>query len=106
MLEKLGQGLRAALDKITRAGYVDANTIAELVKDIQRTLLAGDVDVKLVSELSQRIKKRALDEKPPAGMSAREHIVRIVYEELVAFLGKKPEIKIGQIGRASCRERV
>ncbi|HLE07679.1 MAG TPA: signal recognition particle receptor subunit alpha [archaeon] len=96
MLEKLGQGLRAALDKITRAGYVDANTIAELVKDIQRTLLAGDVDVKLVSELSQRIKKRALDEKPPAGMSAREHIVRIVYEELVAFLGKKPEIKIGQ----------
>ena len=57
MLEKLGSGLRQALDKITRAGYIDANTLGELVKDIQRTLLAGDVDVKLVSELSQKIKK-------------------------------------------------
>lgn len=92
VLEKIGEGLRAALDKVTRAGLVDRAVVEELVKDIQRALLAGDVDVKLVFELTQKIKKRALDEKPQAGITAREHIIKIVYDELVAFLGKKPDI--------------
>ncbi len=94
VLDKIGEGLRAALDKVTRAGLVDRSTIEGLVKDIQRTLLAGDVDVKLVFELTQKIKKRALDEKPKAGMTAREQVVRIVYEELVSFVGGKSEAKL------------
>jgi len=92
VLEKIGEGLRVALDKVTRAGLVDRAVVEELVKDIQRALLAGDVDVKLVFELTQKIKKRALDEKPQAGITAREHIIKIVYDELVSFLGKKSEI--------------
>lgn len=94
VLDKIGEGLRAALDKVTRAGLVDRAVVEELVKDIQRALLAGDVDVKLVFELTQKIKKRALDEKPQAGMTGREHIIKIVYDELVAFLGKKSDIKL------------
>jgi signal recognition particle subunit SRP54 len=94
MLEKLGAGLRAALEKITKAGYVDKTTVEELARDIQRTLLAADVDVKLVFSLTETIKKRALDEKPKPGMSAREHVVRIVYEELVKLVGRKPEIAL------------
>lgn len=94
VLEKLGEGLRAALDKITRAGLVDRSVVEELVKDIQRTLLASDVDVKLVFELTQKIKKRALDEKPQAGMTAREHIIKIVYGELVSFVGRKADVKL------------
>ncbi len=94
VLEKIGEGLRAALDKITRAGMIDRSAIEELVKDIQRSLLAGDVDVKIVFELTQKIKKRALEEKPKAGTTAREHIVKIVYDELVAFLGGKSEMSL------------
>jgi signal recognition particle subunit SRP54 len=94
VLEKLGSGLKNAIRKLTNAGYVDAKVVDELVRDIQRTLLSGDVDVKLVFKLTEQIKKRALDEKPPTGLTAREHIVRIVYEELVQFVGIAPEIKI------------
>jgi len=94
MLDKLGSGLRDALRKITKAGYVDKATVEELVRDIQRTLLSGDVNVKLVFELTENIKKRALDEKPPKGMSPREHVVKIVYDELVNFVGKSPEIDL------------
>lgn len=94
MLEKLGSGLREALKKIARAGYIDKAVVDELVKDIQRSLLAGDVDVKLVFELTEKIKQRVLKEKPPGGMTPKEHTVRIVYEELVKFLGKKAEIPI------------
>lgn len=93
MLEKLSEGLKEALRKIAKAGYIDSATVEELVKDLQRTMLAADVDVKLVFELTQKIKKRALGEKP-AGLTAKEHVVRIVYEELVNFVGKKAEIPI------------
>ncbi len=98
MLEKLGSGLRDALRKIAKAGYVDKDTVNELVKDIQRTLLAGDVNVRLVFELTEKIKKRALGEKPEKGVTAREHVVKIVYDELVNLVGKDVEINL-QPGR-------
>ena len=94
MLEKLGSGLRNALKKIAKAGYIDKAVVDELVKDIQRSLLAGDVDVKLVFDLTQKIRKRVLEEKPPKGMTPKEHAVRIVYEEMVIFLGEKADIPI------------
>jgi len=94
MLEKLSYGLKEALKKITGAGYIDKNVLEEFAKDIQKTLLAGDVDVKLASSLTERIKDRALNEKPPSGMTPKEHVIKIVYEELVKFVGKKPEVSL------------
>jgi len=94
VLEKLGSGLKSAIRKITKAGYIDEKTIDELVRDIQRTLLSGDVDVQLVFKFTEKIKKRALNEKPPTGITAREHVVKIVYEELVELVGTVPEIEI------------
>lgn len=75
------------MDKLTRKGYVDKELLDEVAKDIQRSLLASDVNVKLVFQLTQTIKDRALKEKPPAGMTQREHVVKVVYDELVRFLG-------------------
>lgn len=92
MLEKLGSGLREALNKITRAGYIDKKILDELAKDIQKTLLAGDVDLLIAQSLTKRIEERALNEKPPTGMTPKEHVTKIVYEELVKVVGKKPEI--------------
>ncbi|MEM5804896.1 MAG: signal recognition particle protein Srp54 [Candidatus Aenigmatarchaeota archaeon] len=94
MLDKLGEGLRNALRKIAGTGHIDKAVVDELVKDIQRSLLAGDVDVKLVFELTKKIRERILSEKPPAGMTPREHAVRIVYEELVKLVGEKAEISL------------
>jgi len=94
VLENLGESLRGTLKKIATSLYVDSSLIKEIVRDIQRVLLQADVNVKLVLELSRRIEKRALEEKPPAGTSHREHVIRIVYEELVKILGEKREIPL------------
>ena len=87
VLENLKESLRGTVQKIASAVSVDSKLIKEVVRDIQRALLQADVNVKLVLELSKNIERRALQEKPPAGMSAREHIIRIVYDELVKILG-------------------
>ncbi|HEC95012.1 MAG TPA: signal recognition particle protein [Thermoplasmatales archaeon] len=73
---------------MANAVTVDAKLIKEIVRDIQRALLQADVNVQLVLQLSKNIEKRALKEKPPAGMSAREHVIRIVYDELVSIVGR------------------
>jgi len=95
VLDKLGGSLKNTLGKIAKAMFVDERLINELVKDIQRALLQADVNVKLVFELTKSIKERALNEKAPAGVSQKEYLVKIVYDELVKFLGgEKNEIKI------------
>ncbi len=92
MLEKLSSGLKQALRKITKAGYIDKKVLDELAKDIHRTLLASDVDIILAQKLTKTIEERALKEKPPKGLTPKEHVIKIVYDELVKLVGEKSEI--------------
>jgi signal recognition particle subunit SRP54 len=87
VLDKLSESLKNTLSKIAKSMFVDEKLIDELVKDIQRALLASDVNVKLVFDLSKSIKERAMKEKPPAGITQKEYLIQIVYEELVKFMG-------------------
>jgi len=95
ILDKLGESLKGTLNKIAKAVFVDDKLLSELIRDIQRALLQADVNVKLVSELTNKIKERALEDK--GKLDKREHLVNIVYEELVALLGdEKSEIDISK----------
>ncbi len=89
----LGEGVRRALAKITGAPLVDEKAILELVKELQRVLLTNDVNVKLVFQLTQRIQEKALKEKKAQTLNLREHIVKIVYDELANILGEAYEPK-------------
>ncbi len=91
VLEKLGSSLYDALRKVIRAPVVDEDLVKELVRDFQRALLQADVNVQLVMELSQNIQKLALDEELPPGISRREHLVKVVHDELTRFVGEKPQ---------------
>src|SRR5512136_33046 len=89
-LDRLGSSLTDALKKIFRASVIDEAAVKELVRDIQRALLQADVNVQLVLDISKRIEDRSLKEKVPPGISRREHVIKVVYEELTRFLGDKP----------------
>jgi signal recognition particle subunit SRP54 len=92
VLEKLGSSLKDVLRKIANASHVDQKLVKEIVRDIQRALLQADVNVKLALELTKNIEKRALTEKPKTGMSVKQHVIKIVYDELVNLLGEKREL--------------
>jgi len=95
VLENLGSKLKESLSKIARKIFVDEGIIDELCKEIQRALLSADVNVKLVFELTQKIKKRALEKKKSSLINERENLVNIVYEELANLLGgEKREFEI------------
>jgi len=94
VLDDLGSSLRGTLDKLRGKSRISEEDVDEIVKEIQRSLLQADVDVSLVMELSDSIEERALEEEPPGGTSARDHVLRIVYEELVDLVGESTEIPL------------
>jgi len=91
MLDNLKSGLRAAIKKIVSSGAVDEALIKELAKDVQRALLQSDVNVKYVFEITKNLEERSLTETPPPGLSRKDHIVKILYDELAGLLGTEDE---------------
>jgi signal recognition particle subunit SRP54 len=89
VLDNLGESLKNTLQKIAKSLFVDSRLVDELVKEIQRALLQADVNVKLVLDLSNRIRERALKEEAPPGLTKKEHVINIVYNELVKLLGSE-----------------
>lgn len=87
VLDKLGDSLKNSLQKLANSVFVNDQVLNDLIKDIQRALLQSDVNVKLVFSLTNSIKDRAKNEDLPSGLTKKEQVVNIVYEELTKFLG-------------------
>ncbi|MEM3841376.1 MAG: signal recognition particle receptor subunit alpha [Candidatus Micrarchaeaceae archaeon] len=95
----LGEGLRQALAKLKRATIIDAKTIREFNKDLQKALLSADVNVKLVLDFTKKIEKNVLESKLPPGVAPRDYITNLVYEGLVELMGESytPELSSQKI---------
>jgi signal recognition particle subunit SRP54 len=91
MLDNLRSSLGAALKKLVGASDVNEELIDSLCKDVQRALLQSDVNVRLVLNITQNLKKRSLEESPPKGLSRKDHVVSILYDELSRLMGNKGE---------------
>ncbi|MCK4553293.1 signal recognition particle protein [Candidatus Pacearchaeota archaeon] len=93
MLERLGEVLRKATDKIANAIFLDKNLVDTIVRDLQRALIEADVNIILVKQLSDKIKKAALDERIKE-IEKKEHIIKLLHDELVQILGKHKQLKL------------
>jgi len=93
MLEKLGDVLRKATDKIANAIFLDKDLVDSIIRDLQRALIEADVNVSLVKELSDKIRKSALDERIK-GIEKKEHVIKLLHDELLKILGEHKKIKL------------
>ncbi|MFB5597933.1 MAG: signal recognition particle receptor subunit alpha, partial [Nitrosopumilaceae archaeon] len=91
MLDNLKNNLRSAIKKVVSSSGVDEELIKELSRDVQRALLQSDVNVRLVLEITKKLEERSLNETPPPGLSRKDHIVKILYDELAKLLGNETE---------------
>ncbi len=94
VLDNLGSSLRSTLDNLRGKSRLSEEDIEDVVREIQRSLIQADVDIQLVQDLSDNIESRSLQEEPPAGTSARDWVLRIVYEELVELVGDSTELPL------------
>ncbi|MCS7122005.1 MAG: signal recognition particle protein Srp54 [Archaeoglobaceae archaeon] len=86
--------LKDVARKILGASSVDKKFVEEIIKDIQRALIKADVNVKQVKEISDSIRKRASSEEVLPGLTTKEHVLKIVYEELLKGVGEGLEIPL------------
>ncbi len=96
MFDEFGKGLSGLIKKLVTGTSVDKKSVEEILVDIKRILLESDVDTALANELVENIRKKCLEEKIPAGLTLREHVLKVIYQELVRLLGEKPAGLLGK----------
>jgi signal recognition particle subunit FFH/SRP54 (srp54) len=80
-------GLRNAVSKFLKGGSTYKDSVEEFIRDLQRELIKSDVNLKVVKELSENIRKKALEEEPPSGISRKEWFIKVVYDQLSELFG-------------------
>jgi len=88
MLGKLSSALKKGFDKIAGAVFIDKKTIESVVKELQRALIQADVNVHLVKEIGDKIKKEAENEKIK-GIEKKEHLTKLLNDEIINLLGEE-----------------
>lgn len=94
MLDQLKTGLRDAVNRIVKSNSVDTEVVLRLKKDVQRCLIISDVETSLAVEITTKLQNRAISERPPPGLSRKNHIITILYEELTELLGTEHSLPI------------
>jgi len=96
MLDSLREGLQSAVRKLVGANLVDEKAVKEFVRDLQRALIQSDVNVKMALEVTERVQRRALEEKAPGGVTRKDQVVSILYEELARLLGGEGGLQLSK----------
>ena len=93
MLEKLGEVIRKATNRITNAIFLDKNLMDSIIRDLQRALIEADVNILLIKKISDKIKKEALDKRIKE-IDKKEHVIKLLHDELVNILGEHIQLKL------------
>lgn len=88
VLENLGRNLDNAIRKLRRLPRVDKDAVNALIQDLQRALLSADVKVELVFEMTENIKKEAMNTKLQKA-KRKDFVISLIHDELVRVLGGK-----------------
>lgn len=86
--------LRDAVRKFLTGSSSYDKAVEDFIKELQKSLISADVNVKLVFSLANKIKERLKNEKPPTYIERREWFIKIVYDELSNLFGGDKEPKV------------
>src|SRR5246500_1890629 len=88
MFENLTDKLQRAFKNLRGQGTLNEENIGEALKEIRMALLEADVNFKVVKELIDHIREKAVGQEVLTALSPAEQVVKIVRDELVNILGK------------------
>ena len=91
MFENLTNKLESILSKLKSAPSLTEEQVDSGLKEIRLALLEADVALPVVKEFIANLKPKAIGQEIIRSTSPGQMIVKIVYDELVSFLGSKNE---------------
>src|SRR6201993_638271 len=88
MFENLTDKLQRAFKNLRGQGTLNEENIGEALKEIRMALLEADVNFKVVKELVDHIREKAVGQEVMTALSPSEQVIKIVRDELINVLGK------------------
>ena len=96
MFELLTEKLTGIFKGLKGRGRLSESNIQEALKQIRLALLEADVNYKVVKNLLEEIRKRALGQEVLESLSPGQQVIKIVNEELTKLMGEeKRDLNLG-----------
>src|ERR1700745_3007402 len=88
MFENLSEKLQRAFKTLRGQAVLTEENIQEALRQIRLALLEADVNFKVVKQLIDQIRAKAVGQEVLTALSPGEQVIKIVRDELVDLLGK------------------
>src|SRR2546430_8858874 len=88
MFENLSEKLQRAFKTLRGQAVLNPENMQEALLEIRLALLEADVNFKVVKELIDHIREKAVGAEVMLQISPTEQVVKIVHDELISILGK------------------
>jgi signal recognition particle subunit SRP54 len=87
MFDNLSEKLQRVFKNLRGEGKLSAENMETALREIRLALLEADVNFRVVKQLVENIKAKAMGEEVLTALSPSQQVVKIVHEELIKILG-------------------
>src|SRR5690349_4861236 len=87
MFDNLSDKLQRVFKNLRGEGKLSAENMESALREIRMALLEADVNFKVVKQLIENIKVKAMGEEVLTSLSPSQQVIKIVNEELIKILG-------------------
>ncbi len=87
MFENLTEKLDGVFKKVTGRGRLSETNIKDALKEVRLALLEADVNYKVVKNLVEEIRQRAIGQEVLDSLTPGQQLIRIVNDELTRLMG-------------------
>ncbi len=87
MFDNLSDKLQRVFKNLRGEGKLTAENMDAALREIRVALLEADVHFKVVKQLIEAVKEKALGQEVLAALNPSQQVVKIVHEELIKLLG-------------------
>src|SRR5947208_529915 len=87
MFDNLSDKLQRVFKNLRGEGKLTAENMETALREIRMALLEADVNFRVVKQLIENIKVKAMGEEVLSALSPSQQVVKIVHEELIKILG-------------------
>ena len=87
MFDNLSDKLQRVFKNLRGEGRLSAENMETALREIRMALLEADVNFRVVKQLIENIKVKAMGEEVLAALSPSQQVIKIVHEELIKILG-------------------
>jgi signal recognition particle subunit SRP54 len=87
MFDNLSEKLQRVFKNLRGEGKLSAENMESALREIRMALLEADVNFRVVKQLIENIKAKAMGEEVLAALSPTQQVIKIVQDELIKILG-------------------